>query len=120
MKSLLAAMLFVLGPALAGCAVTGPSGGVGAGSASDRAKLIDAIIDDRQGDVELLLAGGVNVNGQDREGRTPSMVAAAKGATVIVDRLLAKGANVNGKGKYGFLPCTRQPCSITGRSSSYC
>lgn len=51
--------------------------------------------------VQLLMANGANVNGQDRLDRTPIMVAAEAGFTEAVRLLAANGARVNMKDKAG-------------------
>jgi ankyrin repeat protein len=65
----------------------------------------DLIVAARKGDagtVKALLTKGVDVNGEDREGRTALTVAAANGRTVVVEALLDKGADVNARGEDGM------------------
>ncbi len=54
--------------------------------------------------VEALLAGGLDVDAVDAEGRTPLSWAAETGNAAIADRLLAAGANPAIKDRKGRTP----------------
>jgi ankyrin repeat protein len=63
--------------------------------------LINACREGQLDRVELLLAGGVDVNAQDKLGWTALMYASANGQKDTVELLLAKGADVNAQDEYG-------------------
>ena len=58
-------------------------------------KFIDAVKYDNDQDFSLLLENGVNVNVQDKYGRSPLIWAALKGNTGLVEVLLANNASVD-------------------------
>ena len=67
-------------------------------------ELLDAARNGKGGKVRSLLAGGVNPNIKDADGRTPLHLAAANGHQLTAGTLLKHGAKINAKDSMGRTP----------------
>jgi hypothetical protein len=70
--------------------------------AADTPDLLDAARKGQVKEVEVLLAGGADLEMKDRDGRTPLMLAAQYGRTSTVELLLAKGAKPGTRDAHGW------------------
>ncbi len=67
-------------------------------------RLIEAITDQNKTEVDRCIASGVNVNAEDRFGRSPLSVAIATDVVWFVSRVLKAGADPNSRDRIGTSP----------------